>query len=132
MAGIHIKQDIHIVDPCKETIKKVELPPQQCHLSSLVLLHYPRSNSRCHMASMGSCTYLENLDRRIHGTVLVVVGDQINSLAKDPESRNIYQVYVVLPIARTYTTYSTSTYHLLSEPETSNTHYIGMDSSHLP
>lgn len=86
--------------PARKTIKKGEASP-----SNVMFPARPRSNSRCHMASMGSCTYLENLDQRIHGAVLEVVGDHINSLTKDPESRNIYQVYVVLPIARLYTTY---------------------------
>ena len=79
----------HCGSKSKETIKKGEASP-----SNVMFPARPRSNSRCHMASMGSCTYLENLDQRIHGAVLVVVGDQINSLTKDPESRTIYQVYV--------------------------------------
>lgn len=106
--------------------------PKQCHLSSPVLLHYPRSNSRCHMASMGSCTYLENLDRRIHGAVLVVVGDQINSLAKDPESRTIYQVYVGTAHCSVIYYLHLPTTSCQNQKHPTHTHYIGTDSSHLP
>ena len=95
--------------------------PKQCHVSSTVLLHYPRSNSRCHMASMGSCTYLENLGPKDSWSCSGGGGGIILIPLQRILNRALYTRYMwycpllghILP---------TSTYHLLSEPETSNTH----------